>query len=118
MNETIKETWETYALSWKVKTLQEKQDFFEKCLDRNCHYSSPIINTKGWDALSAHMLDFHQKVPGGYFETTYFQEHNNRSIARWNLLNGDDVVLGDGISYCEYNDDGKLKTMAGFFEIG
>ena len=113
----IKETWDTYALSWKVKTLLEKQAMFEKCLDLNCNYTSPIINTKGWDALSAHMLDFHKKIPGGYFSTTYFLEHNSRSIARWNLLNDNDVILGDGISYCEYNSIGRLKVMTGFFEI-
>lgn len=103
-------------MSWKVKTLQEKQTLFEKCLDLNCDYISPIINTKGWDALSTHMLDFHKNVPGGYFKTTYFLEHNNRSIARWNLLNEKNIVLGDGISYCEYSHDGKLKSMTGFFE--
>ncbi len=48
--------------------------------------------------------------------TTYFLEHHGRSIARWNMVDGEGAVLGDGISYGEYGDDGKLVAMTGFFE--
>ncbi len=117
MNNKINETWNNYALSWKAKTADEKRVLFSKCLDDNCVYTSPVITTHGWDELVDHMLEFHNNVPGGYFNTTYFRTYDNKSITRWDMVTGDDIVVGDGISYCEYNDNGKLTVMTGFFDV-
>ena len=32
------------------------------------------------------------------------------------MVGGDGTVLGEGISYGEYADDGRLRTMTGFFD--
>jgi len=111
-----KEIWETYTASWKAVQAAEKRAIFEKCLDEKCQYNDPLVKTNGWEELAAYMLDFHQQIPGGHFVTHYFLAHSNKSIARWEMRNGDNVVLGDGISYGEYNQDGKLISMTGFFE--
>jgi len=116
MSDNFKETWEIYVESWKVETAKEKQAIFEKCLDTSNQYNDPLIKTKGWDALIAYMLDFHQQIPGGHFVTTYFLAHSNKSIARWELRNGDQTVIGEGISYGEYNEHGMLTCETGFFE--
>jgi hypothetical protein len=118
MNDKIKNSWEDYALSWKVKSAEEKRTLFDKCLDKDCTYNSPVIKTRGWEQLVDHMLEFHKNVPGGYFNTTYFRSYDNKSIARWDMVTGKDDVVGDGISYCEYNDSGKLISMTGFFDVG
>jgi len=117
MDNAIKKIWEKYVLSWKAETASEKQALFEKCLDPGCKYTSPMTKTKGWDELEKHMLEFHENIPGGYFNTTYFLGYTGISIAKWDMLNGDDLVIGEGISYCEYNEQGKLTTMTGFFEV-
>ncbi|MFV1985046.1 MAG: nuclear transport factor 2 family protein [Thiohalomonadales bacterium] len=117
MDNKIREIWDNYALSWKCETAVEKQALFEKCLDVNCEYNSPVIQTKGWDELINHMLDFHKNIPGGYFTTNYFLDYNSKSIAKWDMLNNENTVIGNGVSYCEYNDNGKLKTMTGFFDV-
>ncbi|VAW91176.1 hypothetical protein MNBD_GAMMA22-2660 [hydrothermal vent metagenome] len=62
------------------------------------------------------MLDFHKQIPGGHFETFYFLAHNDQSIAKWHMKNATNDVIGDGISYCQYTNTGKLKSMIGFFE--
>lgn len=117
MDDKIKISWENYALSWKAETSDEKRILFAKCLDNNCVYISPVITTHGWDELVTHMLEFHKNIPGGYFNTRYFRSYNNKSIAKWDMLNGEDVVMGDGISYCEYSKNGKLSSMTGFFDV-
>ena len=117
MNNNLKHTWETYVASWKAATSAAKRTLFEKSLDSACGYNDPLVNIKGWDELEAYMLDFHRQVPGGHFVTTYFLAHNNKSIARWEMKNGDNFVLGDGISYGEYNKSGLLVSMTGFFEL-
>ncbi|MFV1984059.1 MAG: nuclear transport factor 2 family protein [Thiohalomonadales bacterium] len=117
MKNEIELVWEDYALSWKATTADEKRALFAKCLDTDCIYTSPVITTHGWNDLVTHMLEFHKNVPGGYFNTTYFRNYDNKSIARWDMITGDDVVVGDGISYCEYNNNGKLLSMTGFFDV-
>ena len=116
MSKQFEDTWETYALSWKVASALQKRALFAKCLDPACQYNDPLIKTKGWDDLVAYMLDFHRQIPGGHFVTTYFLAHSNKSIARWEMRSQDNVTLGDGISYGEYDEHGKLKAMTGFFE--
>jgi len=116
VNDKIKKTWETYASSWKAESSDEKHTLFEQCLDPNCEYKSPVIQTKGWQQLIDHMLEFHKNIPGGHFKTNYFLSYDGKSIAKWDMLNGENGIIGEGISYCEYNDTGKLTSMTGFFE--
>lgn len=114
---TFSKIWEIYVASWKAEETIEKRLLFKQCLDSNCQYHDPMIKTNGWDELEAYMLDFHKQIPGGHFVTTYFLSHSDKSIARWKMCNAEDAVLGEGISYAEYNKNGYLTSMTGFFEL-
>ena len=114
MNE--RETWETYAKSWKVPTPGEKRALYEAALSPTCTYTDPLHIARGWDELEAYMLEFHQQIPGGHFVTDTFLTHHGRGIAHWRMLDGDGVEQGTGTSYCEFGGDGKLIAMTGFFQ--
>ncbi|MGH1349326.1 MAG: hypothetical protein ACRBBN_00750 [Methyloligellaceae bacterium] len=116
MEDKFREIWETYTSSWKSADNAEKQELYRQSLDDNCTYTDPLTSTQGWDQLLDYMNEFHKQIPGGYFETTYFLTHHNRSIAQWNMKSGDGTILGTGISYGQYNDAGKLTAMVGFYE--
>lgn len=116
MSTDFKATWETYSASWKAPTEAQKRELFAASLDPSCQYTDPLTQRNGWDDLCAYMADFHKQVPGGHFVTTYFLAHNDRSIARWDMKNGDNDVVGHGISYGAYNDAGKLVEMTGFYD--
>ncbi len=116
MSNNYQQTWETYVAAWKAETENEKRALFGKSLASNCQYQDPLMTATGWDELVAYMQSFHQQIPGGHFVTKTFSCHNNKSIATWEMRNGDDVMLGDGISYGEYNEQGILVAMTGFFE--
>ncbi len=117
MENKFRETWETYTSSWKSSDNNEKLSLFEQSLAEGCTYTDPLTAAKGWDELLTYMNDFHKQIPGGYFETTNFLTHHNKSIAQWNMRNSDDVIIGTGISYGQYNDAGKLTAMVGFYEV-
>ena len=116
MSDNHKQTWLTYSQAWKAPTAKEKRTLMEKSLNKNCVYTDPMTQTQSWDELLAYMLKFHEDVPGGFFETVQFMTHNNRSVARWQMRNEQNETMGDGISYAEFDNDGRLKTMTGFFE--
>ncbi len=116
MRDDKQATWEIYASAWQEATAKGKADALGRSVAPACVYTDPTTVANGYDELIACMLAFHQQVPGGHFQTTYFLAHHDVSIAKWHMLSGDGVVIGDGISYGKYNNQGALVTMTGFFE--
>ena len=109
-------TWQQYTSSWKANSETERRALYEASLAGECLYLDPLVRAEGWNELSGYMDDFHDQVPGGHFVTTYFLAHNHKSIAKWEMRSGDDAVLSEGVSFGEYNSEGKLVSMTGFFE--
>ncbi len=108
--------WETYASAWKATGAKAKAAALSTSVADHAVYRDPLCQAEGHDKLIEYMTSFHEQVPGGHFETTYFQAHHDRSVAKWNLRNGQGLVVGEGVSYGEYDADGKLASMTGFFE--
>jgi len=115
MNQDQKAVWDRYATAWKAPTLAEKQAILGTCVARSCVYTDPLAVARGWDELTAHMSQFQEQLPGAYFITEYFLAHHGKSIARWKMMK-DDVQIGEGMSYGEYDADNRLVAMTGFFE--
>jgi hypothetical protein len=111
-----KAVWERYVQSWNAATLPEKRQLYAQCLAPGCVYTDPLKQTTGWTELEAYMEEFHEQLPGARIVTEYFSAHHGRSIARWKMLNGDDVTISSGISYGEYDAQQRLRAMSGFFE--
>jgi len=116
MKNKLQKQWDTYVSSWKASSESKKLILFKECLSTSCIYRDPVIVAKGWDELISYMLEFHKMIPGGHFVTREFKSHNNRSIAEWDMCAGDGAVISIGISYGEYNEDGQLIAMTGFFD--
>ena len=116
MDAAYRATWETYVASWKAPSAAEKLALFERCLAKKCTYSDPLAHTEGWAELTAYMTGFHAQIPGGHFETQRFMAYGGHSLATWKMLGGDGTVIGDGASYGEYDNDGLLVKMVGFFD--
>lgn len=116
MSQSLQTIWETYTASWKTDSAADRQALFSESLDPACTYSDPLISAQGWEQLTTYMEDFHRQVPGGHFATHYFASHHRQSIAKWNMVDGDGQVIGEGVSYGRYNDKDQLISMTGFFE--
>ncbi|CCN72160.1 hypothetical protein [Vibrio nigripulchritudo] len=112
-----RDIWETYVQSWKVETAEEKLALFDQCLAEKSVYTDPLTQARTKNDLVQYMLDFHQQIDGGHFVTTYFLSHHNKSVAKWNMCNRQGEILGEGISFGEYNEQGKLIAETGFFEV-
>lgn len=113
---STRETWETYASAWKAADAPTKRAALARSVGSAAIYRDPLAQCAGHEELVGYMLDFHKQVPGGHFQTTYFQAHNGRSIAKWNMVNQNGQTISDGVSFGEYGADGKLVAMTGFFE--
>lgn len=111
----IRQTWESYAKSWKAETTAEKRALFELSLEPDSVYQDPIQRAEGWDELLSYMQQFHQQIPGGSFRTVEFFAHHGQSMARWEMLDGEGKVVGTGSSHGTYAASGRLARMTGFF---
>jgi hypothetical protein len=116
MNNDPKSVWERYVQTWKTPSLEDKRALFAQCLTPDCVYRDPLTEARGWDELEAYMATLQTQIPGAYFVTEHFLAHHGRSIARWQMMNGENVAVGSGISYGEYDAQGRLCGMSGFFE--
>jgi hypothetical protein len=113
----LKSVWDIYVNSWKSPNLKERIELFKQSLDPECCYTDPLISTRGWDELVAYMERFQSQIPGAHFEMIEFLEHHQVSVAKWNMKNGAGQNIGDGYSYGEYTEQGKLKKMTGFYKL-
>lgn len=111
------EVWETYASAWKAEGADAKRAAMARSVADSAVYRDPVAECHGHAALIAYMLDFHTQVPGGHFQTTYFLAHHGRSIAKWDMRDGQGRKIGDGVSYGEYAASGQLVAMTGFFDV-
>ena len=108
--------WERYVAAWKESSMDGKLAALRESVEPNCTYRDPLMVADGHVQLVDYMLNFHQQIPGGHFVTTYFLAHHDRSIAKWNMLDGAGNITGDGATFGEYNERGLLVAMTGFFE--
>ena len=116
MSAEQKAVWERYVASWSAESVSEKERLFAGCLAPDCVYTDPLTRAQGFQELAAYMLEFQRQVPGGHFVTQRFLAHHGKSIAQWRMLNGAAEVIGEGVSYGEYDDQNRLTAMTGFFE--
>jgi hypothetical protein len=119
MNKTEqhRRTWETYTAAWQAPTAEAKARALQASVAAGCVYRDPLTSVEGHAALIDYMIGFHQQVPGGSFKTLSFRAHSARSVATWHMCDAGGAVIGEGISYGEYAADGRLRAMAGFFDV-
>lgn len=115
-NNTHKTIWETYTQSWSETDVSKRLRLFGQALSPDCIYTDPLMQTTGYGQLSGYMEALHNNVPGVSFVTTAFKSHHDRSLAHWDMQDGDGNVLSQGASYGLYGADGRLTQMSGFFD--
>jgi hypothetical protein len=111
-----KNMWEMYTSAWSEPDAAKRLELFEKSLSPHCDYADPLIQTGGYRALSGYMAELQKNVPGIKFVTTAFKTHHNRSLAHWNMVDGNGNLLAPGISFLNHSVDGRLVEMSGFFD--
>ena len=114
---THRETWQTYMSLWGPLSTAERQAGVQEALHPNCEYRDPRTTTTGIDDLVTYMEHYQQEFPGSTIEMRYFLSHNDRCTVRWEIEDPERNVVMDGTSYGEFDPEGKIVTMCGFYEM-
>ncbi len=115
-NNTNLNTLEAYSKALSMADESDRQKLFELSLSPDCIYTDPLVQTKGYAQLSAYISELHKNIPDVAFVITNFKFHHDRSLAHWNMVDGNDNLIFEGASYGLYGVDGRLTQMTGFFE--
>lgn len=117
MNSNKQTIWETYTRAWREPTREAKAAALRQSAASSCVYQDPLHIAQGHHELLDYMMDFQKQLPGGHFVTTYFLAHHASSVAKWNMVTATGQVVGEGVSFGQYDDKGALLAMTGFFEV-
>jgi hypothetical protein len=106
--------WARYAAIWSLGA-EARIGELAACLADDVAYCDPNGLIEGQQALSAYMGGFQQSVPGGVFRIRSVLHHHGRTLARWTLQGPDGGALQTGASFGLLSEDGRLRTITGFF---
>ena len=80
------------------------------------HLIDPPLDARGHDGIDAMFVAVQGMFPGHRFRrTTAVDAHHDRARYGWELVAPDGTVALAGVDYAEVDDDGKLRTVTGFF---
>ena len=106
--------WNRYAAIWSSDA-DTRMGELSVCLTDDVTYCDPNGVIEGCTALSAYMGGFQQSVPGATFRIRSVVHHHDRTLAHWTLHGPSDDPLQTGTSFGLLADDGKLRSISGFF---
>ena len=110
----LDEKWRAYAKSWS-QPKEAREAALAELVIEDVAYTDPNNHLRGRETFSAHMAQFQEDVPGGFFDITAVKGHHNQSLAHWNLCGPDGSTLMAGISHASLSEDGKFTAFTGFF---
>ena len=108
------ELWNRYSAIWSLDA-DARTDELAVCLADDVTYCDPNGLVEGRPALSTYMGGFQQSVSGGAFRIRAVLHHHDRTLAHWALHGSDGGVLQTGTSFGLLSEDGRLRTITGFF---
>ncbi|MFM9862216.1 MAG: nuclear transport factor 2 family protein [Micropepsaceae bacterium] len=106
--------WIRYAAIWSALA-GRRRDELAACLTEDATYCDPNGLITGRDSLSAYMGQFQETAPGCTFRIRSVLTHHDRTLANWSLIPPDGSELQKGTSFGHLSDDGRLRTISGFF---
>lgn len=106
--------WIRYAATWSLETERRAEELVA-CLTDDATYCDPNGLLTGRATLSDYMGQFRASVPAGRFHIRRVLHHHDRSLADWELCSQDGAVLQTGTSIGMLSEDGRLRTISGFF---
>ena len=111
---TPESLWTRYAGIWSLEQSRRELELIA-CVSDDITYCDPNGLIAGRSTLSDYMGQFQQAVPGGVFHIRTVLHHHDRSLADWALHGKDGTVLQNGTSFGALGNDGRLRSISGFF---
>lgn len=105
-----------YGAAWAETDEAKRRSLLTEAWAETGVYVDPMGRADGREALVQHIGSFHQMMPGHRMEfASGVDEHDNYIRFAWTMLGPDEAVVMEGVDFGALDDDGKLKSIVGFF---
>ena len=105
-----------YGAAWLEANEAERRRLLEASWSEDGVYQDPTASVVGREALIRHIADFHKRLPG---TTIVFasgvDHHHGKFHFLWKMVGPDGQVAAEGRDFGEFDDDGRICRIAGFF---
>lgn len=111
-----KETIETYTSAWNETDENKQRTLLARVWADGATYTDPMAHAAGAEELVALVNQFQQQMPGAKIvQTSAIDEHHGRLRFGWALVGPDGSRTMEGIDVGELAEDGRIKSILGFF---
>jgi hypothetical protein len=111
----LRSSWDLLVAALNAPAREAKAAYFSRFAREDVSYVDPSASLRGANAYIDYLMDVEAMNPGGGIETVAFVSHHGRSLATWNAIDSSGIRIGEGTSYVEYDDAGRMVAIATFF---
>jgi hypothetical protein len=116
MTDTATTTVDTYLAMWNEEDAARRAELITSAWSDDCRYADPLLEAAGHDGLSEMVAGVHRHYPGARFRrTSAVDGHHDEVRFGWELVAADGSVVVAGIDIGRLADDGRLRSITGFF---
>ena len=116
--EKARENLENYFKAWDEPDAVKREAILNPSWAENGTYTDPTVHVAGRDALVAHIEGFAsggQTKTMSIVRTTGVDFHHRSFRFGWEMQNASGKTLTSGFDYGEFNDEGQITKIVGFF---
>ncbi len=113
---TTNEIVQAYVAAWNEGDEAKRRASLDRAWADDGRYTDPMADAPGRDALVALISQFQQQMPGASLAATSGTDlHHGRLRFGWKLTAPDGSTAMEGIDIGQLAEDGRLKSITGFF---
>lgn len=112
---TPEQQWDAYMLAFNAAEPETRDRLLQQSVAANVVFTNPGGLGDSRTALSAHIADFHMKMPGMVFKTDKCLVTQGELLTVWSMYTPDGKQVATGYNFVRLDHDGRFAYMAGFF---
>jgi hypothetical protein len=113
---TLTTVVDTYIDMWNEEDADRRADLIRAAWVDEARYRDPLLEADGPAGLDQMVATVHGQYPGHRFRrTTGVDAHHDVARFGWELVDPDGTVFVGGIDVASVAEDGRLRSITGFF---
>ena len=115
--ENLQLMWNSYQDAWADIPLDKRERLLRASVSEDVVFTNPNASGQGFGNLLTHVGEFQKQFPGAHFRSNRLLEQHGQLLSEWTMLNRDGSEFVTAHSYAQYNDEGRLTHLAGFWKL-
>jgi limonene-1,2-epoxide hydrolase len=113
--DAVEQILHAYLEAYGNVSVEERKRLLAESVGDDVVSENPGDEADGIEALTAHIEQFQQRLPGSHFKLNSFKCHHQQVLTEWTLYKADGAVVTTAHTYGVFNGQGRLKKLIGFF---